>query len=181
MLKTLPFVLFTALIFGCQKDDFEFDLPKNGFPTHSVYTLEGDADLQSIFKSNGQVFIPNCFTPNDLGVDKNNSIKPVFTFLNEFDWRGMTIYNHKKEEVAHTKKNETWNGKLETGEVIDDTYIFKAKLVYIDERELFIYGAFCLRTCFTEKDDYKAAFFPDMLHPVEGFIFPTQEEILFCN
>lgn len=183
MRRFLPLMVFATVLCGCNNDTLNFDPPTSCFPPHSQYTIEGDMNVIATFnEGGGNVFIPNCFTPNNEGVTKNNYFKPVFTYLNGLVWRGMEIYDSRKNLVATTIDNKAWNGVMDNGEIENGTYIFKAKIRDVDaKKDMFVMGAFCLRECFTAEDDYQSAVFPDMLHSVEGFILPTQESITFCD
>mgnify|MGYP000085457453 CR=1 FL=1 len=176
-------IIFATVLAGCSDDIFNYDPPSGCFPAHSQYVIEGDKDVIATFnEGGGKVYVPNCFTPNNEGVRKNNYFKPVFTYLNGLAWRGMEIYDSRKKLVATTIDSDTWNGVLDNGEVENGTYIFKAKLRDVDaKKDMYVIGSVCVRECFEEGDDYLDAVFPDMLVPSEGFILPTQESITFCD
>ncbi|MBI3142804.1 MAG: hypothetical protein HYZ16_08250 [Bacteroidetes bacterium] len=176
LLGVLPF-----LANACQKADFEYDPPKECFEQEQNLAYEGEQDLVDKFKQEGLVWAANCFTPNGQGPEKNEVFKPVFSDLAGFNVKGMTIYSKRKKEVAHTELTDGWDGKLEDGSIKNGQYIFGVALSYTDKRQIMVYGPVCVRTCFKEKEDRTGLRFPDTIHPIEGFVFTTEEEIVFCE
>jgi gliding motility-associated-like protein len=106
------------------------------------------ASVQVVIQRTNLYFAPTTFSPNNDGVNDYYQIfgNPMVTSIDDFKifdrWGGLLFKKDRIYPLAH--ESEGWDGTLKGIMLSPGTYIFSARVTYIDKRKEWIKGDFQL-------------------------------------
>ncbi|MFY0673301.1 MAG: hypothetical protein JXQ87_07845 [Bacteroidia bacterium] len=180
MKNTFVTAIVLAFLSSCNSDLKELNIPRECFPPASYIEYSGNQnDIDTFLESWPSMFYGNCITPN--GDELNDEFILIARGGQmEFETNNFKFYSKKKKLIVE-KEDSKWDGKLSDGTVENGIYGFSFDIILENGNTIKGYGAFCIRKCFYQDDDFNSIVFGDQIHPRLGVIYMTQEDALYCE
>jgi len=128
----------------------------------------------------GLLYIPNAFTPNSDGHNDLFSISLLSVIPNS-PIPEITIH---RDGLSSVVVGESWDGTLNDIEAEDGVYNYTYKILLPDTAHIFTNGQVSLVRSINNNtifNDFPSGVdnctFGDMIHPRDGFVYSTQEDI----